>query len=185
MGQLYYDTAGKGFYGPKQTYTPQGINIVTGPVTDWWFYITDNTNDTNMYQVENGQAYPSETQYLKVVYTGSASIDGALTVSTANGSGMDPNFGAYMTYEYFPLNNNNSGTGNISVTFNPGTMDFPIFSMTYIAVEGNAWPLIAGPSYPYPGDTGYFVGGVTTLGDAFNRITALLSTLNSGNIPTI
>ena len=158
---------------------------MTGPVTDWSFYITDDTTDTNIYQVENGQAYPSETQYLKVVYTGSASIDGALTVSTAYGSGSDSHFGAYATYEHFTLTNNNSGTGNISVTFNYGIMDTPILSITYIPVAGNAWPLIAGPSYPYPGDTGIFVGGVTTLGDAFNRIAALLSTFNSGNIPTI
>jgi len=186
LGQFYYDTVAKGFYGPKQYYTPQGINIQANPPTGWSFFITDDDDgsDTGIYPVANGQAYPSETQYLKVVYTGSASIDGTLKVTMSSSSNEITNFGQTSTTGYLNLSDNSGGAGNISVTFNGG-IEYTILSIVYVAVEDNAWPLIAGPSYPYPGDTGYFVGGVTTLGDAFNRIAALLSTLNSGNIPTI
>jgi hypothetical protein len=187
LGQFYYNTAGKGFYGPKQNYTPQGINIQTDPPTGWSFFVTDDNDgsDTGIYPVANGAPYPSETQYLKVVYSGSASIDGTLKVITSDNSNEITSFGNPTTTAYFSLTDNNSGIGNISVTFNGGPGEYTMLSMIYVAVEDNAWPLIAGPSYPYPGDTGFFVGGVTTLGEGFNRIAALLSTLNSGNIPAI
>ena len=56
IGQFYYDLDTSLLYGPKIS-NGEGISIVSGPAANFEFYITDDTNDTNIYQVINGAPY--------------------------------------------------------------------------------------------------------------------------------
>ena len=144
--QFYFDTTSSILYGPKLN--QNGILITSGPVAKWSFFITDDTSDTNIRPVENGGVYPTESQYLKVVYSGSPPINGNLTIATSSGSGSDPHFGQYQNFEYSLLNNNSSGTGNITVSFDGNT----VLAITLITGE-NTWPQVGGITGP-TGNTG-------------------------------